>query len=362
DHPTDVIVDEQSHSIIIADSLNRRVIQWMNQNQQVLIQNIDCYGLAMDKNGFLYVSDRVKNVVWRWKMGEYNEGVVVAGGNGKGNQLNQLYGPTFIFVDEYQSIYVSDSDNHRVMKWKKGSKNGTIVAGGNGEGRNLIQLSSPYGVIVDNLGQIYVADRGNDRIMRWNEGKGEVAVGGNGKENQLYGPRDLSFDDEKNFYVVDLGNNRIQKFQIIFNKQQQHNTNIPAIHVHNPVSNQQKRKIETSSAWSNREETQATFIGIMCHYSFSNLFTINYAMDNSNSTWNNISVTNSNQFHWEYSHNEQQPQTSTIPNDFPLYDPCNSNTGLNIPSSTILTHIQILQVNDVDEMDALDKEIEDFKK
>ncbi|CAF1271683.1 unnamed protein product [Adineta steineri] len=215
DHPTDVIVDEQSHSIIIADSLNRRVIQWMNQNQQVLIQNIDCYGLAMDKNGFLYVSDRLKNEVRRWKMGEYNEGVVVAGGNEKGNQLNQLYGPTFIFVDEDQSVYVSDSDNHRVMKWKKGSKEGTVVAGGNGEGRNLSQLSSPYGVIVDDLGQIYVADFGNDRIMRWCEGKGEVAVGGNGKENQLHGPRGLSFDDEKNFYIVDLGNNRIVKFEII---------------------------------------------------------------------------------------------------------------------------------------------------
>ncbi|CAF1167181.1 unnamed protein product [Adineta steineri] len=215
DHPTDVIVDEQSHSIIIADSLNKRVIQWTNQTQQILIQNIDCYGLAMDKQGFLYVSDRVKNEVRRWRIGEYNEGVVVAGGNEKGNQLNQLYGPTFIFVDEDQSVYVSDSDNDRVMKWKKGSKEGTIVAGGNGEGRNLTQLSSPYGVIVDDLGQIYVADRGNDRIMRWCEGKGEVVVGGNGKENQLYGPRGLSFDDEGNLYVVDLGNNRIVKFEII---------------------------------------------------------------------------------------------------------------------------------------------------
>ncbi|CAF1009782.1 unnamed protein product [Adineta steineri] len=206
-HPTDVIVDQQNHSIIIADSENKRVVQWVNQKQQILIQNIDCYGLAVDKNGFLYVSDRVKNEVRRWKMGEYNQGTIVAGGNGKGNQLNQLYGPTFIFVDEDQSIYVSDSDNHRVMKWKKGSKNGTVVAGGNGEGRNLTQLSSPYGVTVDDLGQIYVADRGNDRILRWYEGKVE--------EIQLNGPRDLSLDDEGNLYVVDLGNNRIVKFEII---------------------------------------------------------------------------------------------------------------------------------------------------
>ncbi|CAF1292432.1 unnamed protein product [Adineta steineri] len=58
--PTDMIVDQQSDSIIIADWRGRRVIQWVNQNQQLLIDNIDCYGLATDKHGFLYVSDSEK--------------------------------------------------------------------------------------------------------------------------------------------------------------------------------------------------------------------------------------------------------------------------------------------------------------
>ncbi|CAF4152191.1 unnamed protein product, partial [Adineta steineri] len=81
--PTDVIIVQQNHSIIIADRGNRRVIRWVNQQQQILINNIHCHGLAVDKIGFLYVSDREKNEVRRWKMGEYNnEGIVVAGGNG----------------------------------------------------------------------------------------------------------------------------------------------------------------------------------------------------------------------------------------------------------------------------------------
>ncbi|CAF4116542.1 unnamed protein product [Adineta steineri] len=219
--PTDVIVDEQNHSIIVADRGNRRVIQWLNQNQQILIQNITCYALATDKHGFLYVSDWWKNEVRRWKMGEYdNEGIVVAGGNGYGDQLNQLRCPTYIFVDEEQSVYVSDQNNHRVMKWRKDAEEGRIVAGGNGTGTNLNQLYSPEGVIVDDLGQIYVADRENHRIMRWYEGKeeGEVVVGGNDKgnePNQLNYPRGLSFDDEENLYVSDDYNHRIQKFQII---------------------------------------------------------------------------------------------------------------------------------------------------
>ncbi|CAF0934765.1 unnamed protein product [Adineta steineri] len=215
--PTDVIVDQQNHSIIIADKGNRRVIQWVNQNQQILISNIDCSGLVMDKYGFLYVSDLKKNEVRRWKMGEYNEGFVVAGGNGQGDQLNQLNVPTSIFVDEDQSVYVSDTGNDRVMRWRKDAKEGIVVAGGNGEGGNLSQLSRPQGVIVDDLGQVYVADYMNDRIVRWCEGKeeGEVVVGGNGKgsgSNQLFGPIGLSFDVEENLYVVDIHNHRVQKY------------------------------------------------------------------------------------------------------------------------------------------------------
>ncbi|CAF1046941.1 unnamed protein product [Adineta steineri] len=220
--PTDVIVDQQNHSIIIADKGNRRVIQWLNQNQQILIDSIDCWGLAIDKNGFLYVSDHKKNEVRRWKMGEYNnEGIIVAGGNKKGDQLNQFNSPTFIFVDEDQSVYVSDENNLRVMKWGKDAKEGTIVAGGNGYGRDLNQLSSPQGVIVDHLGQIYVADYWNDRIMRWCEGKqdGEIVVDGyeqKNQTNQLVFSSGLSFDDEGNLYVADHFNHRIQKFEVIF--------------------------------------------------------------------------------------------------------------------------------------------------
>ncbi|CAF1226629.1 unnamed protein product [Adineta steineri] len=220
--PSDVIVDQKNHSIIIADSENKRVIRWFNQKQQILIQNIDCYGLTMDKHGFLYVSDWKNNEVRRWKMGEYgNDGIVVAGGNGKGYQLNQLYGPTFIVVDENQSIYVSDTYNHRVMKWKKDAKQGIVVAGGNDHGENLSQLFHPRGVVVDHLGQIYVADCMNHRVVRWCEGKseGEIVVGRNKRRNQLNrskGPMGLSFDDEGNLYVADFNYHRIESFKIIF--------------------------------------------------------------------------------------------------------------------------------------------------
>ncbi|CAK9188703.1 unnamed protein product [Sphagnum troendelagicum] len=138
-YPTDVLVDKRDHSIIIADQGNRRVVKWFERSgtrPQILIDNIDCFGLAMDKEGFLYVSDREKSEVRRWKE-EETEGIVVAGGNGEGDRLNQLNYPRFLFVDDEQTVYVSDWRNNRVMKWRRGATKGIIVAGGNGQGDRL---------------------------------------------------------------------------------------------------------------------------------------------------------------------------------------------------------------------------------
>ena len=219
--PSNVIIDQKNDSLIISDSGNSRIVRWSRQNGrdgETIISNIRSNGLAMDNNNYLYVCDEEKDEVRRWKIGEKN-GILVAGGNGKGNHLNQFNHPMNIFVDQNDSIYVSDMGNNRVMKWMKGAKEGIIVAGGQGEGNSFKQLSGPYGIIVDQLETVYVADSGNHRVMRWyKEAKeGNIIVGGNGKGqqlNQLNGPIDLSFDGENNLYVVDFWNDRVQKFLI----------------------------------------------------------------------------------------------------------------------------------------------------
>ncbi len=217
--PTNVIIDKENDSLIICDYGNKRVVRWPRRNGttgETIISNVDCLGLAMDNNGYLYVSDRSKHEVRRWKMGEAN-GIVVAGGNGGGNGLNQLNNPHHIFVDQDHSVYVSDSNNHRVIKWMKDAKEGIVVTGGQGAGNGLTQLSSPRGIIVDLLGTVYVTDQSNHRVMRRLKGatQGSVVVGGNGQGgyvNQFNNPHGLSFDRKNNLYVVDYNNHRVQKF------------------------------------------------------------------------------------------------------------------------------------------------------
>ncbi|CAF1405611.1 unnamed protein product [Adineta ricciae] len=222
--PTGIVWDEENNSLIIADYENRRVVRWfMNENrQEIIINNIHCDGLALDKYGFLYVSIWDKGEVRRWRIGEEKgtEGKLVAGGNGWGNELNQLYRPTFIFVDDEQTVYVTDCYNHRVMKWKKNAKEGVIVAGENVGGWELNQLYGPEGLFVGESGEIYVMDRHNGRVMHWNEGakEGELIVGGNKWEYSsiLDYPHGLTFDIEGNLYVSDTANHRIQKFDLLF--------------------------------------------------------------------------------------------------------------------------------------------------
>ncbi|CAM4941306.1 unnamed protein product [Rotaria socialis] len=132
--PTDVLIDKETDSLIICDFGNRRVVRWPRRSGttqgEILIDKIQCWGLAMDERRYLYVSDVEKHEVRRYKLGEKSY-TLVAGGNGEGNGLNQLNWLTYLFVDRDHSVYVSDNNNHRVMKWNKGAKEGIVVAGGN---------------------------------------------------------------------------------------------------------------------------------------------------------------------------------------------------------------------------------------
>ncbi|CAF3289841.1 unnamed protein product [Rotaria socialis] len=221
--PSDVLIDKETDSLIICDAGNRRVVRWSRRSGttqgEILIDKIDCWGLAMDEQRYLYVSDTEKHEVTRYQLGEKN-GILVAGGNDQGDGLNQLNVPTYLFVDRQQTVYVSDRNNHRVMKWNKGAKEGIVVAGGQGQGNALTQLSYPNGISVDTLGTLYVADSHNNRVMRWTQGgkkQGTISVGGNGEgaeANQFNFPIGLSFDRHGNLYVTDRDNNRVQRFSI----------------------------------------------------------------------------------------------------------------------------------------------------
>jgi sugar lactone lactonase YvrE len=78
-----------------------------------------------------------------------------------------LNGPTDLFIDDEGYLYVSDTNNNRVVKM---DDQGTLLLEfGAGENDNA-KLNAPEGVYVASNGNVYVCDTGNNRIAVYDAG------------------------------------------------------------------------------------------------------------------------------------------------------------------------------------------------
>lgn len=175
------------------------------------------YSVIVDANNNLYITDTQNHRIQKWTSGA-TQGETVAGGNGAGANANQLNTPTCVWVDENQNIYVMDSFNNRIQKWDAGATTGTTVAGGNGEGAALNQFNKPGGFYFRN-NAFYIVDAGNNRIVKWILGETTgtvIAAGTSGSAaDQLANPTvngTIYVDANENLFVTDYINNRVQKF------------------------------------------------------------------------------------------------------------------------------------------------------
>ncbi|NTV51745.1 MAG: 6-bladed beta-propeller [Candidatus Firestonebacteria bacterium] len=126
----------------------------------------------------------------------------------RGRADGQFSMPRGVAVDADGFVYVVDSENHRVQKFKD---TGEFVAKWGSEGTGDGQFKSPGGVAVGPDGFVYVADTWNHRIEKFDrQGKFITKWSGDGG---FWGPRDVAVD-EKFVYVTDTGNRRIQKFSL----------------------------------------------------------------------------------------------------------------------------------------------------
>ena len=220
--PTYIVVDKATGNLIICDSENRRVVRWSLRNNtqhgEIVLDNLDCFGLALDEQRNLYVSDTHKHEVRRYQSDD-KVGIRIAGGNGNDPRLDQLYIPTCLYIDREQNVYISDNYNHRVMKWDRNATEGIVVAGGQGLEGSPTHLGNPDGLFVDNDGTLYVLENSKHQVTRWLRGAQEGTViagrGGYGPgASQFNYPSDFSFDRHGNLYVADKHNGRVQRFAI----------------------------------------------------------------------------------------------------------------------------------------------------
>ncbi|MFE9898701.1 NHL repeat-containing protein [Streptomyces sp. NPDC005529] len=140
----------------------------------------------------------------------------------------QLFYPRGVAVDVHGTLYIADTENHRVRKVDTG---GTIttVAGTGEEGFNgdeqpatTAQLKSPRGVAVDVHGTLYIADTYGHRVRKVDTEGIITTVAGTGEEGfngdeqpattaQLCYPCAVAVDVHGTLYIADMENHRVRK-------------------------------------------------------------------------------------------------------------------------------------------------------
>ena len=216
DHPSDVVIDRKRLSLVICDRRNGWLIRVSHHDlssEPSVLLKYGCERLALDHNGDVYMSNTRTDAVARWKEGEAQE-TIIAGGNGKGDALNQFNRPEYLAVDPDFSVYVSDSNNNRVIKWSKCASEGVIFAGGEGA-----DVGAPMGLILDHTGSVYVVTQKIPRVIRFSNNSRAGTVVADGHEpgqqsDRLSAPQGLAFDRLGNLYVVDSFNHRVLKFLV----------------------------------------------------------------------------------------------------------------------------------------------------
>ena len=97
------------------------------------------WDLTLDWSNTLYVSDRQNNRVQKFLRGSLNGSTVAGDANGQsGRNLSRLNDTFGIAVDWNDNLYISDRYNYRIQLWLNGATSGSTIAGTSG---NIITRS-----------------------------------------------------------------------------------------------------------------------------------------------------------------------------------------------------------------------------
>lgn len=195
-------------------------------------------GVSLDTRGNIYIADANNNrirVVDTLGMIHTFAGNGSAGFSGDGGQATsaQLYGPTNIFIDSKNNIYISDNANDRIRKVDTSHIITTIAGNGfgapssgafSGDGgpATVAELYAPSGICLDKNDNIFFADSYNNRIRQINTSGIISTVAGNGVQGyngdggpataaELFEPLGVCIDKNGDIYIGDTGNNRVRK-------------------------------------------------------------------------------------------------------------------------------------------------------
>jgi len=249
-HPFDVAVDS-SGNLYIADYLNHRIRKVTSDGSTTTVAGNGTagfsgdgaaatsatlnnpIGIALDNSGNLYIADRnnlrIRKVTTDGIISTVaGNGSAVFSGDGGVATNAGLYYPSGVTVDSSGSIFIADTNNHRVRKVIAGGIISTIAGigspgfGGDGAAATSANLNNPFKITVDSSGNLFIADSSNHRIRKVSTSGTITTVAGNGSAGfsgdgaaatnaALNNPGSVAFDSSGNLFIADAQNHRIRK-------------------------------------------------------------------------------------------------------------------------------------------------------
>ncbi|HEY4361935.1 MAG TPA: IPT/TIG domain-containing protein [Bryobacteraceae bacterium] len=249
--PVDVVLDS-SGNIYIADSENDLIRKISGGNISTVAGNYGAgfgfagdggaplggvfnepTGLAVDSSGNLYISDtfnsRIREVLFSATKITTVAGDSLAGSGGIGGipTAASLKGPRDVAIDSSGRLYISDSENHRILVIANNiisifAGNGTAGFSGDGGLATKAQLNHPLGIAFDSSNNLYIADSNNSRIRMVSAATGNIStIAGSGlfgyggdtsfaTDALLNFPAAVLPDNNGNIYIADTQNNAIR--------------------------------------------------------------------------------------------------------------------------------------------------------
>jgi streptogramin lyase len=153
---------------------------------------------------------------------------------GSGSTSNFSIGQPFgVEVGPDGKLYVTEVENHRVLRIDLAAKQVTTVAGsgrrgyaGDGGPATGAQLNEPYEVRFDRHGNMYFVEMQNHLIRRVDARSGVISTiagtgkpgfagdGGPAKAAMMSQPHSIALGGDRYLYVADIGNHRIRRIDL----------------------------------------------------------------------------------------------------------------------------------------------------
>ena len=251
--PTSQYVFEMSAAGVVSQFAGKGIAAFFGQPGPAVTRALwNPSGLAVDKQGNVYIADTLNNAIRKVDTTGYLTTIAGTskpchqrrcGDNGPPAPSALLNAPQGVAVDSSGNVYIADTGDNRVRVIKAATGKIEAFAGnwnvpacqdptdpcGDGGNAKLASLNSPAGVAVDYLGNVYIADAGDNRI-RMVSAKGKIisTIAGNGTACKpagfscgdgvqggaaaanLKSPQGVTVDHSLNVYVADTGDNRIR--------------------------------------------------------------------------------------------------------------------------------------------------------